>query len=421
MDVIVHKLNKGFYYGWVIVVLSAMTFFLSAPGQTYSISVFINVYKEEFGFSSTLISSAYSIATIISGLSLIFMGKAIDKFGVRKTLIFVTIMLGITTFYNSFVSSIYMMFFGFILLRYFGQGSMTLIPSTLVPQWFEKKRAFAISLATIGGLLAMLVVPSLNLWMITVIGWENAWRVWGLILIIGFVPIVVLFSSNKPEDIGITMENGLPSSKENIEKALQEMDKNSFSLVEAVKRKEFWFVGMISMIPAMFSTALAFHFFTIMDLRNISNETAAWVLGFMALPAFIMPLVSKLIVDRYPDRHILTSTLAMTILSMIFLIFGITNAATAIGFIIFYGFAVAVQSLTTNVIWPNYFGRKHLGSIRGAATVFMVLGSALGPLPFAIAFDNTGRYTIAIIGMIAFTFSTLLMSLFITKPKKAVL
>lgn len=421
MRTIVLKMNKGFYYGWVIVVLSAMTFFLSAPGQTYSISVFINVYKEEFGYSSTLISSAYSLATIISGFSLIFMGKAIDKFGVRKTLIFVTIMLGITTFYNSFVSSIYMIFFGFILLRYFGQGSMTLIPSTLVPQWFEKKRAFAISIATIGGLLAMLVVPSLNLWMINTIGWENAWRIWGLILIIGFVPIVILFASNKPEDIGITIENDAPSTKENIEKALLKMDKTSFSLTEAIKLKEFWFVGIISMIPAMFSTALAFHFFTIMDLRSISNETAAWVLGFMALPAFIMPVVSKLIVDRYPDRHILTSTLAMTILSMIFLIFGITNAATAIGFIIFYGFAVAVQSLTTNVIWPNYFGRKHLGSIRGAATVFMVLGSALGPLPFAIAYDNTGRYTIAIIGMIIFTSSALLMSIFIKKPKKAVL
>ena len=151
MKVFILKINKSFYYGWVIVVLSAMTFFLSAPGQTYSISVFINIYKDEFNYSSTLISSAYSIATIISGIMLVFMGKAIDKYGVKKMLLIVTVMLGVTTFYNSFVSSIYMLFFGFVLLRYFGQGSMTLIPSTLVPQWFEKKRAFAISLATVGG------------------------------------------------------------------------------------------------------------------------------------------------------------------------------------------------------------------------------------------------------------------------------
>ncbi len=50
MKAIVLKINKFFYYGWVIVILSAMTIFLSAPGQTYSISVFIKVYIEEFGF-----------------------------------------------------------------------------------------------------------------------------------------------------------------------------------------------------------------------------------------------------------------------------------------------------------------------------------------------------------------------------------
>jgi len=155
-----------------------------------------------------------------------------------------------------------------------------------------------------------------------------------------------------------------------------------------------------------------------MSLRNISNETAAWILGFMALPAFIMPFISKLIVDRYRTKYILSSTLAMIIISMVFLIFGITNMTTAIVFILFYGFAIAIQSLTTNVVWPNYFGRKHLGSIRGAATVFMVLGSALGPLPFGISYDLTGSYGIAITGMIIFTSIALLLSLFIKKPVK---
>ena len=335
MKSIILKINKGFYYGWVIVVLSAITFFLSAPGQTYSISVFIKVYVDELNISRTDISLAYSIATIISGSMLVFMGKAVDKYGVTKMLIIVTLMLGVATFYNSFVTSIYMIFFGFILLRYFGQGSMTLIPSTLVPQWFERKRAFAISLATIGGLIAMLIVPSLNLWLISLIGWENTWRILSLILIVGFVPIIILFTSNKPEDIGMTIENDSPSSKEDIDKALNEIDKNSFSLNEAVKVKEFWFVGVISMIPAMFSTGLAFHFFTIMELRSIDEKAAAMVLGIMALPAFIMPFISKIVVEKYPVKYILSTTLFMTIISMVFLIFGITNFATAIFFILF--------------------------------------------------------------------------------------
>mgnify|MGYP001095160572 CR=1 FL=1 len=198
-----------------------------------------------------------------------------------------------------------------------------------------------------------------------------------------------------------------------------EVERSSFSLSDAIKVKEFWIVGLISMIPAMFSTGLAFHFFNIMELRSIGSEAAAVILGLMALPAFIMPFISKLVVDKYPVRYILSITLFMIIMSMVFLTFGVNSATLAIIFILFYGLGVAIQSLSTNVLWPNYFGRKHLGSIRGAATVFMVIGSALGPLPFGISYDLTGGYNIAIIGMIIFTSITFFLSFFVAKPVKA--
>ena len=49
------------------------------------------------------------------------------------------------------------------------------------------------------------------------------------------------------------------------------------------------------------------------------------------------------------------------------------------------------------VIWPNYYGRLHLGSIRGVATSAMVAFAALGPLPFGWIFDLTGSYSRAIL------------------------
>ncbi len=45
------KINKTFYYGWVILLLSALSTFFSSPGQTYSISTFIDSYIKEFGYS----------------------------------------------------------------------------------------------------------------------------------------------------------------------------------------------------------------------------------------------------------------------------------------------------------------------------------------------------------------------------------
>ncbi|MFO7969443.1 MAG: MFS transporter [Candidatus Izemoplasmatales bacterium] len=418
MKRLILKINKYVYYGWIIVLISGITFFMSAPGQTYSISVFINAYETEFDYSSTLISSAYSIATTISGILLIFMGRAVDKYGQKRMLIIAGILLAGAALFNSFISGIVMIFFGFFLLRYFGQGSMTLIPNSLVPQWFEKKRALAISLSTIGGLLATLLIPSFNYWLISEIGWQNAWRIWSLILIIAFIPLVVMFVINRPEDIGLTVENEKFSSEKAIKQAIEKTNRESFTLKEAIKTKEFWFVGFISMVPSMFSTGITFHFFSIMELRNVSNEVAAMIIGLIALPAFLIPFIARPVIDKYKVKYILSITLSMTIISMFFLMFGVTNQFFAIGFILFYGLGVAIQAVSVNVIWPNYFGRNNLGSIRGAATVFMVLGSALGPLPFGASYDITGNYNVAILSMIVFTSITLAFSFFIKKPKR---
>ena len=413
------KLNRKFYYGWMMVFMSGLAFFVSAPGQTYSISVFINAYNQEFGYSSTLISSGYSIATTISGLSLIFMGRAVDRFGARKMMIVAGVMLGLTAFYNSFVSNIVMIFIGFFLLRYFGQGSLTLIPNALVPQWFEKKRAFSISLAGVGNLLATLSIPAFNYFMINAIGWQQAWRVWSLILLVGFVPLVYLLVVNRPEDIGIPMENDLTNGDEDAVKvSLAKMEKESFTLKQALKTKEFWFAGIIGMIPSMFTTGITFHFFSMMSLRGVSNDHAAIIIGLVALPAFIMPFIARLVIDRYPVKYVFSVTLVFMILSMLWLAFMVNNALTATMFILFYGTSVAVQAVALNVLWPNYFGRLYLGSIRGAATVFMVLGSALGPLPFGVGYDLTGGYNHVIIGMILFTSITVFMALSIKQPIK---
>jgi nitrate/nitrite transporter NarK len=255
-----------------------------------------------------------------------------------------------------------------------------------------------------------MMIPSFNLWLINQIGWENAWIIWSLILFIIFIPIVFIFAANRPEDHDIVIENQENPDEDLLKKNIEKYENENFTLSEAVKTKEFWIAGLISMIPSMFSTELTFHFYNIMGLRSISNETAAMIIGLIALPAFIISFIAKPIIDKQPVKRILSTTTAMMMVSMFILIFFISGVTHGVLMILFYGLAIAIQSVTLNVLWPNYFGRKNLGSIRGAATVFMVLGSALGPLPFGISYDLTGDYNIAIVGMITFAGISFLFS-----------
>jgi len=411
------KVNKYIYYGWVILALSIVGTFFSSPGQTYSISAFIDSYIKEFGYSRTMIASIYSGATVLSGSLIIFMGKSVDRFGQRAMLVLSGVMLAISCFFNSFIINIPMVFIGFFLLRYFGQGSLPLITGSLVPQWFDKRRALALSLLSMGNILGNMIVPIINTYIIQNYGWQFAWRGWSILVILVFVPLMGIFVVDKPEDIGLLPDNQVVNSQEDIDKELAKVEKSSFTLSEAKKTKEFWFIGIISMLVPMISTGMMFHFFSLMNTKNIDATSTSFIIGLIAIPGFFVPIFAGTVIDRFRPKYIMSITSALIGVNLLYML-AVDKVYEAGIFIFIYGFLTAIQMVTVSVIWVKYFGRLHLGSIRGAATVFVVVGSALGTVPFGLSYDITGGYSAVFILMAVIAFLGTAMSLSIQKPVK---
>jgi MFS family permease len=76
-----------------------------------------------------------------------------------------------------------MLFFGFLASRYLGQGSMTLLPATLLPNWFAHRRPLAFSLMSVGGVVGSTFLPPLNRFLIDTFGWRMVWRIGRLLLL----------------------------------------------------------------------------------------------------------------------------------------------------------------------------------------------------------------------------------------------
>jgi len=131
-----------------------------------------------------------------------------------------------------------------------------------------------------------------------------------------------------------------------------------------------------------------------------------------------MPFIAKAFIDKVKPNYIFLMTQSMILISMVVLWLFVSSSLTATLFILFYGLAAAIQGVTLNTVWPHYFGRKHLGSIRGMATVFMVIGSALGPLPFGVSFDQFNSFNPAIWMMMGMTVIAMFLSVLIKKPVK---
>ncbi|GGF33261.1 hypothetical protein GCM10010954_35510 [Halobacillus andaensis] len=97
--------------------------FFSGPGQTYSISIFIDYYIEDFGYSRSAVSGLYSTAPLCAGFTLFLMGRVVDRFGQRTMMVVVGTLLALALFWNALMVGAVMMFIGFLLIRLLGQGS----------------------------------------------------------------------------------------------------------------------------------------------------------------------------------------------------------------------------------------------------------------------------------------------------------
>jgi len=397
-------LKTPFFYGWLIVFIGGMGLFFSGPGQTFSVSIFINYYIEEFGWSRSLISTFYSSATLAAGFILPFIGRLIDKKGHRTMIIIIASALGITSLWMSFVFNPIMLIIGFFFLRLFGQGSMTLLPQTLIPQWFIKKRGLALSLMGLGGVVGSALIPSLNNQLILNLGTNFTWRFWSVLLIALMAPLGWVLIRNKPEDVGFLPDN--MHSKQKLKKIKEKKtedfkDEHSWTLKESMSTRVFWFMLFCMIIPSMINTGITFHIVSIIQEKGFSSTYAAFLLSLAAMIQFPFTFLAGYISDKFKINIVKAFNYLFLLIAMIIITFSDSQMILLL-YSLSHGIFMAFDSVSTGVLWPNYFGRKHLGSIRGVAMTTMVIGSSLGPLPFGFAFDIFNSYTQIMLLMMIF-------------------
>ena len=150
---------------------------MSIPGQTMGVSVFTDYLIEALKIERFELSNAYLIGTLISATLLTRVGKLYDKYGGRVIAMAAALLLSGTLLLLSksdkIAETIAMQFFGepssyvafgtitvlFFLLRFSGQGVLTMISRTMLMKWFIENRGFANGLSGIAVSLDFLLHP----------------------------------------------------------------------------------------------------------------------------------------------------------------------------------------------------------------------------------------------------------------------
>ena len=332
---------------------------------------------------------------------MILAGRLLDRYGARIMMTAVAVLFGLAAIWMSSVNHPIQLAAGFVAIRTLGQGSLTFIPTTLVSLWFVRWRGRATAICTLGGAVSFATFPILIHALIANTGWRNAWLVLAFVIWIVLLPPVALLIRRNPESVGLLPDVQPPSTKDQPKKdKLDTLREVNLSLGEVSHTRTFWLLLVACASPSLISTALTFHHVSFLASKGIPSGTAATIFGIMGPMQILGIFIAGFVADRFPSRYLLAVGQMLIAATMLWT-FLITSTWQAF----FYGATLGLSNgfimTISTVIWPNYYGRRHLGSIRGVTTSGMVIFSALGPLPFGLLFDLTKAYSLAILIFLA--------------------
>lgn len=115
------KTPEGFY-GWRIVAYASLAVAATGPGQTAGVSLFVDPLIRDLGISRSAVSTAYLIGTLTGALALPWIGRALDRYGVRRTMAVIGAAFGAVLIALATVSSIVGLTAGFVGIRMAGHA-----------------------------------------------------------------------------------------------------------------------------------------------------------------------------------------------------------------------------------------------------------------------------------------------------------
>lgn len=409
---------------------------MTIPGQTIGVSAFIDYLIDAVQISRDQISLAYLFGTLTSAFSQPFAGRLYDRIGSRKTGFIAAAGLGISLLAlvtipqitEGFISigiapavSVMISFwFGFFLIRFFGQGLLTNTSRNMILKWFDDRRGFANALLGIGLPLGFAAAPTILNYLIMQAGWQGAWFILGLLLFPFFALIVLFFysdppatSSRHPENDVLLQEEirnesygvntapiplvlkplavflrkfGLSRTREGMRPRID------ISLAEARRSLSFWlFLGTIS-LSSLLSTGFTFHVVAILGEAGIERVQALAIFLPVSFIQIIVHSLGSMGSDFAKLKYFLIAhsfSMFMILLSIV-LLNSIPGAYWML--VLFSGISIGLFGINSAVVWPRFYGLKYLGEISGMASAWVVAGSALGPYLFSLMYTLSGSF-----------------------------
>lgn len=378
-----------FFYGWLIVFISFLTIFFTGATTYWGLPVFVGPMHEATGWSHASILGALAVRSLTGA----FVGLAAGRLMDQRRGPMLMLLCGVLIDGASLIALRWVQTPAQFLLLYgvvggIGSTGTRMVQATLVPKWFVARRGAAVAFSLMGGSVSALLMVPLIAFFIDASGWQNAWTFIAVIMMVGLLPFVP-FAIRAPEDLGLLPDNGVaPPPGRNRVTADTE---RSYRLTEALPSFRMWVLVLAMMFGAYSLNTQSVVLVPYYEEIGFSSAVAASALSLYGLVSISSRFVWGFAADRLSTRVAIIMQALLTGLCA-FLILQIDSRFTLYAVSACLGVMLGGFPTLQSLIWPEFFGRRHLGSILGFTQLFTTLASASGPLIAGFIYDRSGTY-----------------------------
>ena len=414
---IANKLESrgSIFHGWWIVAVSAigMLFcYISSIGFTFG--VFTNPIIEEFGWSLTEVSLAFSLSLIAMCVAMPVVGPLVDRYGAKTVIVPSILMLGLSLASLSFLPDSLLYFYGvYIVAGIAGGGSSTMPYSKVVSHWFDRQRGLALALAAMGAGLGSLIMPPFAQALINGLGWRNAYLVIGATVVVVTIPVVVLWLKERPEDMDLRMDGKSTSEEREIAVGTVGTSATASGLTgpEALGTGVFWLLSAGYFLVSSSVMAALIHLAPLLTDRGFSPEMAALVVAVLGGSSLIGGVSSGYLLDRLFAAVVVTGFFLSAAIGLL-LLWRLEAGGVPFVAAVLIGLSMGATGEIIPYLTGRYFGLRAFGQIYGYGLISFTLGGVVGPPLMGMAFDATQSYSV---GLLAFGIASLVAAAMVVR------
>ena len=380
------------FYGWKMVGAAATLQFLQSMMWYQAFGAYAAILMEDKGWSKTAVAGGAALQSMEGAIIGPVLGVFLDKFGSRGVIRIGTIMFGVGLMVFSQVDTI-PAFYCTMVIMMFGCSMAGYFPLNVgVIQWFERKRARALSMVSLGLGFGGMSVPLVAL-CIDYFGWR--WTAFGcgvLAIAIGY-PMACIFR-RRPEDFGEVVDGGPPKTDEpeRSGKGAPAQASVDFTPSEAFHTRAFWLIAGGHALALVVVSAVNAHAINHMRISlGYTIAHAATVITVMTMFQVFGVLIGGYIGDKVDKRFVAAGCMWSHAIGLLMLTYA-TGMGALLAFAVLHGLAWGVRGPFMQAIRADYFGRTFIGSILGISAIIAAAGQIFGPLLAGVLGDATGNY-----------------------------